>query len=111
MDMVHVFPHGAAYPVSMWLVFRPVVSAVSVIAVPFATVSVQSVPQLIPVPVTVPDPVPFFRSEERRVGKELLNVAVTVLFAVMDMVHDAPLGVSHTVQLPNVDPAAAAAVR
>ena len=39
-----------------------------------------------------------------------MNVAVTVLFTVTDMVHEAPLGVSHPAQLPNVDPAAGAAV-
>src|SRR5438477_12134502 len=106
MDMVHEAPLRASHAAQLPNVAPPAGAAVSVIAVPLATVSVQSVPQLIPVPVTVPDPVPDRKTVVEEITGALLNVAVTVLFAVMDMVHEAPLVVSHPAQLPNVDHAA-----
>jgi len=60
IDMVHEILFSASHPVQLPNVDPAAGAAVSVIAVPLATVSVQSVPQLMPVPVTVPDPVPFF---------------------------------------------------
>ena len=60
MDMVHETPLGVSHPVQLPNVDPAAAAAVRVIDVPLATVSVQSVPQLMPIPVTVPDPVPFF---------------------------------------------------
>ena len=59
IDIVHDAPLGVSHPVQLANTDPVAAVAVSVIAVPLATVSVQSVPQLIPVPVTVPVPVPF----------------------------------------------------
>src|SRR5437879_13866354 len=107
IDMVHEILLSASHPVQLTNTDPVAGAAVSVIAVPLATVSVQSAPQAMPEPVTVPDPVPLLTTGSVEVTGALLSVAVTDLLAVIDMVHDAPLGASHPGQLPNVDPAAA----
>src|SRR5438477_13156577 len=93
--MVHEILFSASHPVQLTNTDPVAGAAVSVIAVPLATVSVQSAPQAMPEPVTVPDPVPFFatRSEEGRGGP--LRVALTVWFAVRDMAHRSPVGGPH----------------
>ena len=58
--MVHDVPLGASQPVQRTNVEPVAAAAARVIDVPFATVSVQSAPQAMPEPVTVPDPVPLF---------------------------------------------------
>ena len=59
IDMVHEILFSASHPVQLTNTDPVAGAAVSVIAVPLATVSVQSAPQAMPEPVTVPDPVPL----------------------------------------------------
>src|SRR5438477_11745029 len=102
MDMVHETPLGVSHPVQLPNVDPAAAAAVRVIDVPLATVSVQSVPQLMPIPVTVPDPVPFFATVSVYVTAALLNFAVTDLHATIDIVHEAPLGEALPARLPRV---------
>ena len=86
--------------------------AASVTAVPAASDTPHVAPQLIPPPVTVPDPVPLFWTV-RVYGPPppwVLNVAVTVRAAFTVTLQVVPLEVSQPPQLTNVDPASGEAV-
>src|SRR4051812_23740357 len=82
-------------------------AAVSVTIVPKLNGSVQSVPQLMPVPETVPEPVPAFVTVS--VNMLSVNVAVTLFAASIVTVH-APVPVHAPAQPLNIEPVPAAAV-
>ena len=82
--------------------------AVRTTDVPYPYVSVQSEPQLIPLPVTEPVPVPDLDTERVRWVK--VKAALTDLLAVMVTVHEVPLLESQPVQPEKVEPVLAAAV-
>jgi hypothetical protein len=82
-----------------------------VTAVPEASEALQVAPQLMPPPVTVPEPVPDFCTlSVYWTGLTASKVAVTERLAVMVTLQVAPLTVSQPVQPANVEPAVAAAV-
>jgi hypothetical protein len=109
-----VAPETELQPVQPPKVDPLAAAAVSVTVVPLAYGSEQSAPQLIPagVDVTVPLPAPGLLTDSVKVGGGArLKVAVTVRAAVIVTVHVAPDDELHPVQLANVDPDPADAVR
>src|SRR5262249_15256509 len=86
-------------------------AAVRVMAVPAGRASVQSLPQLMPGPVTVPYPVPPLLMLTVTVGVVAVNVAVTVVLTVGDSVHAARPEQPPPLQPASLDPLAGAAVR
>ena len=111
MVTLHVVPLEVSQPLQVSNLDAASGVAVSVTAVPEAIDAEQVAPQLMPPPLTVPDPVPLFWTVNVRGGTSVMvKVAVTVLSAVMVTVQVAPLEVSQPLQLPNVDPLSGAAV-
>jgi hypothetical protein len=114
MATVQVVPDTESQPLQLPKTDPPAATAVSVTLVPLVYGSEQSAPQLIPagLDVTVPLPAPGLLTDSVKVGGGArLKVAVTVRAAVIVTVHVAPDDELHPVQLANVDPDPADAVR
>jgi len=88
-------------------------TAVRVTEVPGGSVALQVAPQLIPLPVTVPEPEPDLATVTVWKPPELLalNVAETLRFEASARVHVFPEAESQPDQLAKVEPVAAVAVR
>ena len=110
MDIVHVVAVPVHAPLQPENVEPLAAAAVSVTFVLLATFTEHTAPQLMPPPVTVPEPVPFLDTLNVKVLPELLNVAVTERAWVIDTLHVVALPLQAPLQPANVEPLDAAAV-
>jgi hypothetical protein len=112
MVTVQVVPLAASQPLQLPKVELASGDAVSVTSVPWAIPDTLHVePQLIPPPLTVPDPLPLFCTASAWVGAPTgLKVAMTERAAFMVTVQVVPLAASQPLQLPKVELASGDAV-